>query len=293
MKLFRVVVALLFLHTPLLSREPPARPRIFGIDRIQIFARDLHASRDFYLKALNHASACNWSEDDPGCGLSINGVQEIVISSPPSSTPSNSIGDIIFATDDLAALRRYLEFYKFTLNKPKEPKDDYLTVLDPEGHHIAFVERSAKLEKLLSTYARMRLFQVGFAVHNRDTQDRFYRDILGFKVEPHAVSGEEANFVDLRVPDGTDQLEYILGVQPGPHAPGVVNRIALSIENLKSATEQLWYDRVLSILQEPKIGRDGRLQLDVYDPDGTLVELTELVPEQKADNSGPHPGQKP
>ena len=297
MKLSRVVVALLSLSIPLLAKEPPARPHIFGIARVHIFPRDLHASRDFYLKVLNHAHGCNWCEYEPAWGLGVNGAQEIEISAPPSKTSADSTGDITFATDDLVALRRYLEFHKFTLNKPNKPKDNYLTVTDPEGHRIAFVERSANLEKLVSTYApEMRLFQVGFVVHARDAEDHFYKDILGFKVcQQDGVSDDETNLVDLQVPDGTDRLEYILGVPPNsdPHQLRVVDRIALSVENLKSATEQLWDERILPILQEPKIGRDGKLQLDLSDPDGTRVELRELVPEQKADNSGPPPGQKP
>lgn len=291
------VVVLLFLCVSLFAKEPPARPHIFGIARVQIFAKDLRASRDFYVKVLNHAHDCNWCEDEPDRGLTVNRAQEIVISAPPSTTPADSIGDITFATDDIVALRRYLEFHKFTLNKPIKRKDNYLTVMDPEGHRIAFLERSAKLEELLSTLTtEMRLSHVGFVVHNRDSEDHFYKDILGFKVCPaDGVSDDEANLMDLQVPDGTDRLEYILGVPPDsdPHAPGVVDRIALSIESLKSANEQLWDDRVLPILQEPKIGRDGKLQLDLYDPDGTRVELREFVPEQKTDNTSPQPGQKP
>jgi catechol 2,3-dioxygenase-like lactoylglutathione lyase family enzyme len=291
------VVAFFFMCVPLLAKEPPSRPHIFGITRVQIFAKDLHASRDFYVKVLNHAHDCNWCEDEPDPGLRVNIAQAIVLSAAPSRKPSNRIGEIAFVTDDLALLRRYFTHHKLIVSKPNKPTDNYLMVLDPEGHHIAFVERSAKLEKLLSTHASvMRLFHVGFTVHGREAEDRFYEDILGFKVCPSdGVSDDEANLVDLQVPDGTDRLEYILGVPPNsdPHAPGAVDRIALSIENLKSAAEQLWDDRVLPILQEPKIGRDGKLRLDLYDPDGTRVELRELVPEQKADNRGPHPGQKP
>ena len=291
------VVVLLFLCIPLLAKEPPSRPHIFGITRVQIFAKDVAATRDFYVKVLNHAHDCNWCEDEPDRGLSVNIAQAIVLSATPSLTPSNTIDEVTFVTDDLPLLRRYFRYHKLIVNKPNKPKDDYLTVIDPEGHRIAFVERSAKLEKLLSTYAsEMRLFYVGFTVHDRDAEDRFYKDILGFKVcQPDGVSDDEANLVDLRVPDGTDRLEYILGEPPNSdhHPLGVVDRIALSIENIKSATEQLWDDRVLPILQEPKIGRDGKLQLDLYDPDGTRVELREFVPQQEADSAGPHPGLKP
>ena len=44
--------------------------------------------------------------------------------------------------------------------------------------------------------------------------------------------------------------------------------------------------------EQPKIGRDGKWQLNLYDPDDTRIELMEFTPTQKpccSDYSGPHP----
>jgi hypothetical protein len=42
----------------------------------------------------------------------------------------------------------------------------------------------------------------------------------------------------------------------------------------------------------PEIGRDGKWSLDLYDPDGTRVELMEFNPVEKpccSEYTGPHP----
>jgi len=42
----------------------------------------------------------------------------------------------------------------------------------------------------------------------------------------------------------------------------------------------------------PKFGREGKWQLNLYDPDGTRVELMEFTPVEKpccSDCTGPHP----
>jgi catechol 2,3-dioxygenase-like lactoylglutathione lyase family enzyme len=71
-----------------------------------------------------------------------------------------------------------------------------------------------------------------------------------------------------------------------------MNHIALGVENIKPATERLRDDGAVPILEEPKIGRDGKWQLNLYDPDGTRVELMEFTPVKKpccSEFTGPHP----
>lgn len=295
----RLAVALLFTCVPLLAKEPPSRPHILGIAQVQIFVTNLPASRDFYSKALNQSHDCNWCEEEPGPGLSVNVFQGIALSLAPSPTPANLIGEIAFATDDLATFRRYLAFHKIAISKPNKPKENYVTVLDPEGHRIAFVERPASVEKLLPTYVpAIRIIHIGFIVHERAAEDHFYKDILGFHVYWHGgMKDSETDWVDMQVPDGTDWIEYMLNVSPDTdqREQRMLNHIALGVENLKAVTEQLRDDRAVSILDEPEIGRDGKSQLNLYDPDRTRVEFMEFKPVQKpccADYTGRHPGQK-
>ncbi len=102
--------------------------------------------------------------------------------------------------------------------------------------------------------------------------------------------------LDPEVPDGTDWIEYMLNVSPNASHKtlGVMNHIALGVPDIRAAQQQLikngWKGN-----EEPKIGRDGKWQLNLYDPDETRVELMEFKPTKEpccSPYTGPHPGPK-
>jgi hypothetical protein len=76
------------------------------------------------------------------------------------------------------------------------------------------------------------------------------------------------------------------------HTLGVMNHIALGVTDIKVVEKQLrkngWKPG-----EEPQIGRDGKWQLNLYDPDDTRVEFMEFKPTEKpccSEYTGPHPG---
>jgi len=138
------------------------------------------------------------------------------------------------------------------------------------------------------------LIHAGFVVKDRAAEDHFYKDMLGFHVYWHGgMRDNETDWVDMQVPDGTDWLEYMLNVSPNADKRelGVMNHIALGVPDIKAAKEKLvkngWKPG-----EQPQIGRDGKWQLNLYDPDDTRVELMEFTPVQKpccSEYTGPHP----
>jgi hypothetical protein len=56
-----------------------------------------------------------------------------------------------------------------------------------------------------------------------------------------------------------------------------MNHIALGVPDIHKAREQLVKNGWKGT-EEPKIGRDGKWQLNLYDPDETRVELMEFTP---------------
>jgi catechol 2,3-dioxygenase-like lactoylglutathione lyase family enzyme len=86
---------------------------------------------------------------------------------------------------------------------------------------------------------------------------------------------------------------YMLNVpaNAGKHTLGVMNHIALGVPDVRAAANQLEKAGV-KLTEQPKIGRDGKWQLNLYDPDDTRVELMEFTPVEKpccAEYTGPHP----
>jgi catechol 2,3-dioxygenase-like lactoylglutathione lyase family enzyme len=133
-------------------------------------------------------------------------------------------------------------------------------------------------------------------VKDRAAEDHFYKDILGFHVYWHGGRKDDGvdDWVAMQVPDGTDWLEYMLNI-PGDanrHTRGVANHISLGVTDIHAAYKGLvangWKPT-----EEPKLGRDGKWQLNLYDPDDTRIEFMEFIPVEKPCCSpivGPQPG---
>ncbi len=103
----------------------------------------------------------------------------------------------------------------------------------------------------------------------------------------------ETSWVAMQVPDGTDWVEYMLNIpaDADKHTLGVMNHIALGVPDIHAAQKQLLTNG-MKLTEEPKMGRDGKWQLNVYDPDDTRVEFMEFTPVEKpccSEFTGPHP----
>jgi hypothetical protein len=111
------------------------------------------------------------------------------------------------------------------------------------------------------------------------------------------MKDDETSWVAMQVPDGTDWVEYMLGISPtaDKHTLGVMNHISLGIPDIHAISNQIVKAGVTPT-ESPKIGRDGKWQLNLYDADDTRVEFMEFTPTQKpccSEFTGPHPGPQP
>jgi catechol 2,3-dioxygenase-like lactoylglutathione lyase family enzyme len=142
------------------------------------------------------------------------------------------------------------------------------------------------------------MIHAGFLVYRRDAEDHFYRDILGFRPYWHGgMKDDETDWVAMQVPDGTDWLEYMLNQPERPELrlTGVMNHISLGVADMKKAQAILelhgWKPHGD---EKAQMGKDGKWQLNVYDPDLTRIELMEFKPVRKpccSDFTGPHPSE--
>jgi len=274
----------------------PTRPKILGIAGVRIFTTDLPAARRFFAIATLSEAPCVWCEKIPSARFALGGDQLLELDAAPAPVPSNLLAEITFSTNDLSALKRYFKTNNVNFTEHKDQNSqERISVLDPEGHTISFIKPTKDLQSISPV---PRIIHAGFIVRDRAAEDRFYKDVLGFHVYWHGgMKDDETSWVDMQVPDGADWLEYMLNVSPQPdhHTLGVMNHIALGVSDIQAAQKQLlkngWKPG-----EEPKIGRDGKWQLNLYDPDDTRVEFMEFKPTEKAccsDYTGPHPGPNP
>ncbi len=299
-------LAAVYLSSAVLARPPkePQRPRIVRIGSVTIIASDIPETRQFYLKVPFFAHACNWCENEsiPSAAISLASGQIIKLEKLPQSAPSSLLQEITFETDDLDRLSTFLKVRHVDFQQEKDHGHLLrISLLDPEGHRIAFlptVELGPLIlgRKQLSTpnFIGSRIIHAGFVVHDRAAMDHFYKDILGFRLYwQGGMKDGETDWVDMQVPDGTDWIEYMLNVPANADKRelGVMNHIALGVPDIHAAEQQLLKNG-MKLAEKPQIGRDGKRQLNLYDPDGTRVEFMEFTPVEKpccSDYTGPHP----
>ena len=126
-----------------------------------------------------------------------------------------------------------------------------------------------------------RILHAGLTIKDGAAADRFYKEILGFSETWRGGRPEGViNWINMRVPDGTDYIEYMLypAAPPTRNQLGSAHHVALLVTDIQQALETVRArtapdDR--NHRANPSIGVNNRWQLNLFDPDGTRVELME------------------
>jgi len=304
MKKLAIILAVVALQIFAVAQTATPRPHILGIDHVSFYTTAPDGVKKLYGDVLGLASA---PPIEPGGTLRyIVGAQWVGYSPAPDPKATDRMDHVALLTDNIAALRKYLTGQGIKVPEIQGRPDHslFFVVNDPEGHRIEFVERG-QIERDKPeaappgvTAVSRHMIHAGFLVYHREAEDHFYRDILGFRPYWHGgMKDDQTDWLAIQVPDGTDWIEYMLN-QP-EHADlrltGVMNHISLGVADMKKAQAILeshgWKPHGE---EEAKLGKDGKWQLNLYDPDLVRVELMEFKPVQKpccSDFTGPHPSE--
>ena len=155
---------------------------------------------------------------------------------------------------------------------------------DPDGHPVRFVELSPTGRGVTASPDRRlsrRILHAGLVIKDGAAADRFYKEVLGFSETWRGGRPEGTiNWINMRVPDGTDYIEYMLypAEPPTRNQRGSAHHVALMVPDIQQALETVRArtapgDR--NHRANPSIGVNNRWQLNLFDPDGTRVELME------------------
>jgi hypothetical protein len=94
------------------------------------------------------------------------------------------------------------------------------------------------------------------------------------------MTDASTDWVDMVVPNGSDWLEFMLNVQnPSPRLLGVMNHLSLGVKDIHQAFAAVKARGYKA--HKPEVGRDGKWQLNLYDPDLTRIEIMEFKPVRK------------
>jgi catechol 2,3-dioxygenase-like lactoylglutathione lyase family enzyme len=273
------------------------RPRITGIDHVSFYTTAPDGVKHLYADILGLPSADPIESGETVRYMS--GKQWVGYSPVPDPKATDRMDHTAFTTESVDVLRAYLiaKGLKPGEIETRSDRSKCIFVSDPEGRRVEFVERTRGDSAPASpNAASRRMIHVGFLVYNRDAEDKFYREILGFRPYWHGgMKDNVTDWVSLQVPDGTDWLEYMLNQpqHPDVRLTGVMNHISYGVVDMKKAQAILeshgWKEHGE---EHAQMGRDGKRQLNVFDPDHTRIELMEFKPAEKpccSDFTAQHP----
>jgi lactoylglutathione lyase len=264
------------------SQSPEQQPRITGISHIAFRVSDVQASRRFYgeLLGLDERAPAGGSRLQYAVGHR----QAVVLESGLDADADERLSHIAYETPDVNALAAYLKARGIPVHQPADRcQDASVRVTDPDGHSLEFVERSWPSGPATPKPARAlsnRILHAGVIVADEQLAHRFYRDTLGFgEIWRGGRNQGITQWVNMRVPDGTDYLEYMLTTaSPDRRQRGVLHHLCLLVPDIQAAWEEVGR-RTTSANglrpAPPAVGVNGRWQLNLYDPDGTRAELME------------------
>jgi lactoylglutathione lyase len=275
------------------AAQEAKRPRITGVSHIALYVRDVDQALAFYKGLLGFDEPYRLTRGNGALHLTflkINDRQCIEIF-PEKEAGTDRLYHIALETDDAEAMRTYLKGRGVKV-PDKTPVgrigNANFFVTDPDGHIVEIVQylsegwtRRDKGKHMPESRISARLMHVGVAVGSLARSLAFYRDILGCReVWRGSASGKQLSWVNLMVPDGEDYIELML--YAGSSAPaarlGTMHHLCLEVPDVAKARSALearpapkGWDRLGAI----KVGINRKRQLNLFDPDGTRIELME------------------
>jgi catechol 2,3-dioxygenase-like lactoylglutathione lyase family enzyme len=272
-----------------------SRPSITGISHLCVYSSDFAKTEYFYVHDLGAVKRAD-PENSHGVRFYFNPIQFVEVLPLPSGSQSiNRLDHVAYNTTSAEELRRYLIAHGVAAPAQVESGSDgshWFDVNDPEGNKVEFVQPPMKPAPVPANALSSHIIHVGYIVHSRSAEDAFYRTVLGFR--PYWFGGMKDDVVDWisqQVPNGTDWVEYMIvhgpetrGIPPtmSKENLGVLNHFSLGVDNMEKSVDLLWSgDRLTGKHSNAQIGRDGKWQFNMYDPDGTRAEIMEFQPSVK------------
>ncbi len=290
------LLALVLANVAPLGAQTAKRPAITGIAFARFYTTQPDAAQKFYGGTLGYQRL-----EASGMWIyPVNHSQWIeILTSPPPPQPNIRIAAVAFTTRNAAELERYLAAHGVKAEMPLKAGE--FGIRDPEGNLVIFVQAGSNKLVAKATPApnatSRRMIHAGFIVRDAAKEDAFWRDVLGFRPYWHGGRTEDrVDWQSAQVPDGTDWVEYMLNASPTPtlKQAGVDDHISLGVTHMADVIAQLQKNKCEGTsCTESKVGRDGKVQLNLYDPDLTRVEFMEFTPAQEpccSPFAGKHPG---
>ena len=282
------VFALLIHAAPHARTQTAAeRPRITGVAAFAAKVTSLADARAFYSGVLGLDEAFSMKNPLGGSELTafkINDRQYVYIAPDLKDPSEDRLLFVSFETADARALRTYFASKGVAVPPTVEPDVEgnlSLWLKDPEGKDVQFIQyepgslHGRNKGKFLSARRLSdHALHVGYRIRDPEALDRFYKDMLGFRLIWKGGSRDDrVEWISMAVPDGDQWLEYMVNTgTPSPRQLGVLNHLALGTLDIHAVHKEV-IARGYTDKADPSIGRDGRWLMHLYDKDLTRTEF--------------------
>lgn len=271
------------------------RPRITGISHVGFFVSDLSKTIAFWHDFLGYDEMYTLPKKDSSdiriAFIKINDLQHIELFNEEPPMPHNMISHLCFTVDDIEKMRAFLRSKGYDLkpgNGSKTRVGDYaFEIKDPNGLLIEFVQRLPTGKEMQSagkfipdTRISPRIYHVGYVVADAQKTEDFYK-MLGFsETWRGGANPKELSWINMKVPDGQDYVELMLyhSVVDTSKWWGTKNHLSLVAPDIEKAVSELQsraYNQTYGLPLTINTGVNKKRQVNLYDPDGTRVEIME------------------
>jgi len=298
--MLRPALALLALlpFTGFASPQTPQRPKIYGLAYVRIKASDFQKSTETYSKILGLSSGTDGCVNVKNPCFVVNALQHVELVQADAGEPGSWLEEVAYRTDNIPRMREYLQAQGVLVSEVESTPNGapLIESQDPEGNRIAFVQldRGVTLTPVTPTQVSYRIFHAGFVVRDLQIMKHFYVDQLGFRLYwkggfkdlPPGTPEKDSDidWYEIQVPNGSDWVEFMLNIPANADHQelGVQNHFCLGVLNMEQALKQLHKNGLAPDSKfaddKSEIGRDGKWQFDIFDPDLTRIELMEPTP---------------
>jgi len=268
------------------------RPPITGISHVALYVHDIGKSRAFYKDFLGFAEPFSLTNKDGSLHVTwikVNDRQTLELF-PEKEAGSDRLNHIALETSDAEAMRAYLASrgvkVPAKVGKGRIGNLNF-NITDPDGHTVEIVQYApdswtsqAKGKFMPETGMSTHIPHLGILVGNVGPALDFYCGILGGKETWRgSKDGKTLSWINVKLPETDDYLEFMLYSElPAPDKRGKQHHVCLvvpDVEKAKALLEQrapgVGYTRSIEI----NTGVNRKRQLNVWDPDGTRIELME------------------
>jgi lactoylglutathione lyase len=292
---------LLVLGSAVFAQEPIQRPKVLGVAHMAIYVKDLAKTRQFYEEFLGFGEPFTLppKNGQPGVRIAfikVNDHQYFEIFNEPDRG-EGQLNHVSIYTDSADRMYSYLKANGIAVISDKgsvqkgQTGNKNFNVQDPDGHIVEVVEyqpdswTAREAGKFMpETRISTEIMHVGFLVGDLERSEKFYGELLGFQeIWRGGGNPDVLSWVNMRVPEGKDYVEFMLYSKlPAPDGRGTKNHASLMVPDADKALAELKKRAARGLYHAPEgkpmeiqLGVNRKRQINLYDPDGTRIELME------------------